>query len=88
MINQIKSSIRDVVSDAEVYIYNPDGEHFQAIVVAASFEGMSLVKQHQCVMKSLKSSFDTNEVHALSLKTFTPKHWEVARSGYNLNLLK
>jgi stress-induced morphogen len=43
-------------------------------VICPQFEGLSLVKQHQLVMKSLTQGFATN-VHALALKTFTPTQW-------------
>ena len=71
---QIKSIIQDNLPDAEVIVHDPDGEHVEAIVVSASFEGMSLVKQHQAVMKPLKEAFATN-LHALALKTLTPEKW-------------
>ena len=73
MIQEIKRIIEAAIPDAEVIVSDPnnDGEHFQAVVISASFEGLSLVKQHQMVMNSLKEEFK-EKVHALALKTMTP----------------
>ena len=37
-----------------------------------SFRGLSLVKQHQMVMRALQAEFDTERLHALELRTVTP----------------
>ena len=74
MVDEIKRIILEAIPDAEVSVSDPnnDGEHFQAIVISPSFEGLSLVKQHQMVMNALKEEFK-EKVHALALKTMTPK---------------
>ena len=71
MVEKITQAILDVLPDAQVKVQDPhnDGQHFTADVASASFEGMSLVKQHQIVMNALKAHFDTDMVHALQLKT-------------------
>ena len=78
---QIKETIEAAVPDAAVYIHDPDGEHFQALVISESFNGMPLIKQHKLVMNTLKERFAT-DVHALGLKTFTPEKWETAKNNY------
>lgn len=85
MIEQIEKTIRTALPDATVYVFDPqnDGQHFESIVISPSFQGMSLVKQHQAVMKSLKSEFETS-VHALRLKTFTPEAWEASKHEYGI----
>ena len=79
--DEIRTAIVAAVPDAEVYIHDPDGQHFQALVISAGFEGMSLVKQHRLVMGALKEAFETN-VHALGLKTFTPEKWATEKHHY------
>ena len=79
----IRSTILEALPDATVYVADPDGEHFEALVISPSFEGMMLVKQHQVVMKSLKEKFSTT-VHSLALKTFTPNKWESEKSNYRI----
>jgi acid stress-induced BolA-like protein IbaG/YrbA len=77
IVDQIRSTILKAIPDAEVLVTDPmnDGQHFQAVVISPEFEGLSLIKQHQMVMKPLTQAFATN-VHALGLKTFSPSQWE------------
>jgi acid stress-induced BolA-like protein IbaG/YrbA len=51
-----------------------DGQHFEAIIVSAAFRGKSRVQQHQVVYKALGERM-REEIHALSMKTFTPEDW-------------
>ena len=53
-----------------------DGRHFEAVVVSSAFEGKPVLKQHRLVYAALGDRFDTEAVHALSLKTYTPRQWE------------
>jgi len=75
----VTQTIRRAVPDAQVWIDSPDGQHFQAVVVSAAFEGLPLVRQHQMVMKALRQELDSNRVHALQLKTMTPAQYEAAK---------
>ena len=52
-----------------------DGRHWYATVVSASFEGKRLIQRHQQVYATLGSRMQTDEVHALSMKTYTPAEW-------------
>lgn len=52
------------------------GDHFQVWVVSQSFEGKSLVDQHQIVYGVLKEALGSERIHALALKTYTPEQWE------------
>ncbi|MBI4228460.1 MAG: BolA/IbaG family iron-sulfur metabolism protein [Deltaproteobacteria bacterium] len=52
-----------------------DGTHFEAVVVSTDFEGKSLIEQHQIVYNTLGDAMK-EQIHALSLKTYTPNQWE------------
>ncbi|MFM8576059.1 MAG: BolA family protein [Limnohabitans sp.] len=52
-----------------------DGRHWNAVVVSPSFEGLRLIARHQRVYATLGQKMHTDEVHALSMKTFTPAEW-------------
>ncbi len=52
-----------------------DGRHWFATIVSAEFEGMRLIQRHQKVYRTLGSKMDSDEVHALSMKTLTPAEW-------------
>jgi len=85
MIDQIKAAIQAALPDATIYVLDPmnDGQHFESVVISPSFEGQSLVKQHQAVMKPLKEAIASNAVHALRLKTYTPAKWDTEREKHN-----
>jgi stress-induced morphogen len=52
------------------------GDHFQALIVSPSFEGKGLVEQHQMVYGALKDAMGNEGIHALALRTYTPREWE------------
>ena len=52
-----------------------DGTHFEAVVVSEEFAGKSRVQRHQRVYQTLGDRMRA-EVHALSMKTFTPQEWQ------------
>jgi acid stress-induced BolA-like protein IbaG/YrbA len=54
------------------------GDHFEALVVSAGFEGRSLVERHQAVYSALGEAMKA-QVHALSLKTLTPDQFQRRR---------
>jgi len=51
-----------------------DGQHFEAVIVSAAFEGRNRVQRHQIVYKALGDRMRA-EIHALSMKTITPAEW-------------
>jgi len=56
-----------------------DGRHFEAVIVSAEFRGKSMVQQHQLVYRALGERM-REEIHALSMTTYTPEQWaELAR---------
>ena len=81
MMKRIEETILQAVPGAEVIVRDPmnDGAHLEAAVISASFEGMPLVKQHRLVMKSLNDAF-ASDLHALSLKTYTPEKWAASQA--------
>ena len=54
-----------------------DGRHWYATIVSSAFEGQRLIQRHQRVYATLGGRMQTDEVHALSMKTFTPAEWAV-----------
>ncbi|MEA3031257.1 MAG: hypothetical protein QOG13_2582 [Sphingomonadales bacterium] len=72
--DQIETLIREGIPDAKVEIVDlaGDGDHYQARVVAESFRGLPLVRQHQLVYQALGGRMGT-ELHALQLSTAAPE---------------
>lgn len=56
-----------------------DGHHFEAVIVSAEFAGKNRVQRQQRVYQTIKARLDSGEIHALSMKTFTPEEWEAQR---------
>ena len=50
------------------------GGHFRATIVSARFEGLNRIKAQQLVYSSV-GDWMGKEIHALSMKTFTPEAW-------------
>jgi acid stress-induced BolA-like protein IbaG/YrbA len=57
-----------------------DGEHWEALVVSAEFEGQSRVRRHQRVYAALGDRMKA-EIHALSMSTLTPAEWAARAAG-------
>jgi len=52
-----------------------DGRHWYATIVSPAFDGKRLIQRHQLVYATLGDRMKTDEVHALSMKTFSPAEW-------------
>lgn len=53
-----------------------DGRHWYATIVSSEFVGKRMIARHQRVYATLGAKMHTDEVHALSMKTFTPDEWQ------------
>lgn len=52
-----------------------DGRHWFATIVSTEFEGKRLLARQRLVYATLGERITTDEVHALSMKTWTPAEW-------------
>lgn len=52
-----------------------DGRHWYATIVSPAFEGKRPIARHQMVYATLGTKIYNDEVHALSMKTYTPTEW-------------
>ena len=71
--SSIEQSIRTGLDCTHLEVKG-DGAHFEAVVVSPAFAGASRVKRHQLVYAALGERMK-EEIHALSMKTFTPDEW-------------
>ena len=72
---EIKDKIEQGIAECEVFV-DGDGRHFQAIVVSDTFSGKNMVQQHQLVYQTLGDKVGGEELHALSLSTYTNEEWQ------------
>ncbi|ACK67346.1 BolA family protein [Rippkaea orientalis PCC 8801] len=82
-LEQVEAMIKRQLPDAQVVVRDMKGggDHLEAIVVSAEFEGKTRVKQHQLVYSAIQESLDSGVIHALALKTYTPQGWEAAQQA-------
>ena len=57
-----------------------DGQHFEALIVSALFEGKRLIQRHQIVYRALGDRM-REEIHALSMRTLTPAEHAAPSGG-------
>ena len=53
-----------------------DGRHFEAIVISEEFEGKSPLQKQRMVMATVKAQLESDQLHALSIKTYTKEQWQ------------
>ncbi|MGB2833622.1 MAG: BolA/IbaG family iron-sulfur metabolism protein [Methylotenera sp.] len=71
---QLESYIKQGLPCDYIQVLGDDGTHFEAVIVSPSFDGKSMVQQHQLVYGVLGDRMRA-EIHALSMKTYTPQKW-------------
>lgn len=69
----IEQSIRAGLACTHLEV-SGDGAHFEAVIVSPLFAGLTRVRQHQLVYAALGNRM-REEIHALSMKTFSPDEW-------------
>ena len=69
----IEQSIREGLQCQHLEVTG-DGAHFEAVIVSPEFANLPRVRQHQLVYRALGDRM-REEIHALSMKTFSPDEW-------------
>ena len=72
--DELRSTIMNGLPCDHVEVLGDDGQHFEAVVVSQQFTGKNRVQQHQLVYLTLGERMRA-EIHALSMRTFTPDAW-------------
>lgn len=77
LATSLKALLEERLPDCEFIVEGNDGQHFQAVAIGEIFAELKTpVKKQQYVMQALKEEFANQEIHALSLKTYTPEEWQ------------
>ncbi len=76
---EIKRLIEAGLPGAQVQVQG-DGQHFEAVIVSPEFAGKTTLQQHRLVYGALGERMRA-DIHALSMRTFTPEEWARTRSG-------
>lgn len=80
---ELKNRIKTIHPDTQVETVDLTGtmDHWQVTVISPAFQGLMMVEQQRMIMKVLKEEIDSNEVHALSMKTYTPEQYQKFNGG-------
>lgn len=71
---QVQQLLADTLQLEEVHVKG-EGSHYEVIAVDACFDGMSRVKKQQMIYAPLMEYIQRNDIHAVSIKAYTPAEW-------------
>lgn len=57
-----------------------DGQHFEAVIVSPEFVGKNRVQRQQRIFAVVGERMEKNEIHALSMKCYTPDEWDALQA--------
>lgn len=75
---EIEKILKQALNLDEVYVQG-ENAHYGVIAVSDAFAGLSKVKQQQMIYAPLMEHISRNEIHALTIKTFTVEKWKRER---------
>lgn len=81
---QIRTLLDSALTPDDLMI-KVDGSHATITVVSTAFDALSRVKKQQLVYAPLKELIASGELHAVSIKTYTPSEWQRQKKLANLS---
>ncbi len=86
-LSEIELKIKEKIKTSHLEVIDlRGGDHIQVIIVSPEFENKSLVEQHKIIYSILEKEMKSNEIHALTLKTYSPTQWEKIRATFKREL--
>jgi acid stress-induced BolA-like protein IbaG/YrbA len=75
--SEIQSRLQEKWPGTQVQVEDLTGtqDHYQVTVVSSAFDGKSMLDQHRMVKTLFDKDIASGDLHALSLKTYTPEQW-------------
>ena len=70
-LEEVQKKLELGIEQSEVTMEG-DGCNCSAVIVSPIFEGLSLLQRQRVVLGVVKEEIKSGELHALSVKTFTP----------------
>lgn len=76
-VAQLKERLETLAPETQADVVDMTGtqDHYQAVVISSAFDGKMMIEQHRLVFGLLQAEVDSGEVHALTLKTYTPEQF-------------
>ena len=82
LVHRLKATHIEVVDNSSGHANHigakDGGGHFALVVVSRAFRGLSRIATQKLVYETL-AELMTEDIHALSMRTFTPEQWTVTR---------
>ncbi|MCU7835222.1 MAG: BolA family transcriptional regulator [gamma proteobacterium symbiont of Taylorina sp.] len=75
--DEIKNLISTGIESSQVTV-SGEGGMFDTIVISEKFDGLSPVKKQQMVYATVNDHISNGDIHALSIKAYTPDEWKTA----------
>ncbi|MFZ9595403.1 MAG: BolA family protein [Bdellovibrionia bacterium] len=78
---QLKQKLESLAPETQATVVDLTGtqDHYQAVIVSQAFEGKMMIEQHRMVFRLVQAEIDSGEVHALTLKTYTPEEFRKSK---------
>lgn len=77
--SQVRALVEAGLDDCRVDVEGGGGR-FEVVAVGEVFDGLTPVKRQKLVYATLSEVIASGEVHAVTIRTFTPTQWD-ARAG-------
>ncbi|SHF50708.1 Acid stress-induced BolA-like protein IbaG/YrbA, predicted regulator of iron metabolism [Modicisalibacter ilicicola DSM 19980] len=75
--NDVKALLESRIDGCEFHVLG-EGCNFQVVAVGEIFENLSPVKRQQLIYGALSEEIASGDLHAISIKTYTPAQWNQA----------
>ncbi|MFN4290430.1 MAG: BolA family protein [Permianibacter sp.] len=79
-VEALKARVQQAFAGEQVDV-SGDGYHFQVTIISERFAGLRAVQRQQRVYAAVQDWIASGELHALSMRTFTPAEWANASSA-------
>ena len=67
----VKQMIQDKLPDAQISV-SGDGYKYETYIISEAFTGLNTLKRHQLVYAAVNEAITSGQLHALTIRTFTP----------------
>ncbi|MBK4775650.1 hypothetical protein CRV11_02080 [Candidatus Pantoea edessiphila] len=83
-VNDIQSLLITSLPLEKVYVTSDSDNYFKIIAIGEVFSTLNYVQKQQLVYKPLAEYIANKTIHAVSIKTYTPKEWSKNKQRNNI----
>lgn len=80
-IKTIKNILKKTLKCNDIHIDN-NGKYFKIFVISDIFIKLNRIQREQIVYQPLKLYIKNNDIHAISVYTYTLKEWEIEKNTH------